>query len=145
MYDQESCTLACNSSTEQNLLILIYQTTTLELVMGKCNFSMQAEVRILNNFMSRVQRYRTLPPHLRGLRHRYTSRGSGPCLPAREGSGAVMCSMAPDSVSPLGRALAPPHIPRLWTPPPRSGGLRRRHVPRSQQSRTNKAVFGCNG
>jgi hypothetical protein len=95
--------------------------------------------------MSRVQRYRTLPPRLGGLRHRYTSRGSGPRLPAREGSGAIMCSMAPDSVSSPGRALAPPHIPRLRTSPPRSGGLQRRHVPHSQQSGTNKEVFGYNG
>jgi hypothetical protein len=43
--------------------------------------------------LPRVTRLRTPPPYSGGLRFCHMSHGSGPCLPAREGSGAVTCPM----------------------------------------------------
>jgi hypothetical protein len=75
-----------------------------------------------------VPRLGTLPPCSGGLRCCHVSHGSGPCLPAREGSGAATCPMTPDPASLLGRAPALPRVLRHRTPPPCSGGLRRCHV-----------------
>jgi hypothetical protein len=50
-------------------------------------------------------------------------------LPAEEGFSVVTCLMTLDPTSPLGRALVPPRVPQLRTPPPRWGGLRRRRLP----------------
>jgi hypothetical protein len=61
---------------------------------------------------SRVQWFQILPPCSRGLRRCYVSRGSGPRLPAREGSGAATCTIAPDPTSRLGRAPMPSRVPR---------------------------------
>jgi hypothetical protein len=59
-----------------------------------------------------------------GLRHRHVLSGFGPHLPAREGSSATMCTMAPDPASLQRRALAPSRV--LWRrcdiPPLSSGG-----------------------
>jgi hypothetical protein len=51
-----------------------------------------------------------------------------PRRPAWEGFGAAMCLTALDPASLLGRVLTLPCTPRLQTPPPWSGGLRRCHV-----------------
>jgi hypothetical protein len=47
----------------------------------------------------RALRYQTLPSCQGGLRGCHVSSGSGPCLPAGEGSGAAACHMAPDPAS----------------------------------------------
>jgi hypothetical protein len=60
----------------------------------------------------------TLPPCQVGLRPCHVSSGFEPHLPAREGSGAAMCTMALDPASLLGRALEPPRGQRLRTLPP---------------------------
>jgi hypothetical protein len=81
---------------------------------------------------SRVQWFQILPPCSRGLRRCYMSRGSGPRLPAREGSGAATCTMAPNPASLLGRAPTPPRVPRHRTLPPYregSGAVTRPLVP----------------
>jgi hypothetical protein len=57
----------------------------------------------------RVARLRTLPPYSGGLWCCHMSRGSGPRLPTREGSGAATCPMTSDPTSLLGRA---PVLPR---------------------------------
>jgi hypothetical protein len=76
----------------------------------------------------RVQWLQILPPCSGGLRCCRVSHGSGPRLIARESSSVATCPMALDPTSPLGRALVPPCVPQLWTPPPRLGGLRCRYV-----------------
>jgi hypothetical protein len=92
-----------------------------------------------------VQQHQTLPPRSGGIRHCHVSHGSRSRLPAQEGSGAAMCPKALDPASLLRRALAPPHVPCLLTPPPRSGGIWRYHVSRGYLLEMNKEVFGCNG
>jgi hypothetical protein len=77
----------------------------------------------------------TLPPCSRGLRCCHMSHGSGPRLPAWEGSGAATYRMALDPASLLERALVLPCAPRLRTWPPYSGGLRCCHVPHSSGPR----------
>jgi hypothetical protein len=92
------------------------------------------------------------------------SSGTGPYSPVQEGSDAATHPAASDPASPLGegsdaathpaasgppsllrRALAPPHVPRLQTPPPHSEGFQHRHVSHDYLPGTNKEVFGCNG
>jgi hypothetical protein len=75
-----------------------------------------------------LSQLRAPPPCSGGLRRCYVSLGSRPCLPAREGSGAATCPLAPDPASLLGRALKLPRIPQLQTLPPYLGGLRRCYV-----------------
>jgi hypothetical protein len=53
-----------------------------------------------------------------------------PRLLLREGSSVTTCLVAPDPASRHGRTLASPRVPQRQTPPPSTGGLRRRHVPR---------------
>jgi hypothetical protein len=52
----------------------------------------------------------------------------GFCLPTREGSGVATYPIALNPASLLGRALALPCAPRLWTMSPCLGGLRCCHV-----------------
>jgi hypothetical protein len=61
----------------------------------------------------------------------YASRSSGPCLHAREGSGAATRPATPDPASSLGRAPVLPRVLWLRTLPPCSGGLWRCHATRS--------------
>jgi hypothetical protein len=75
-----------------------------------------------------VPRLRIMPPCSGGLGRCHVPRGFGSCLSAREGSGVATCPAAPDPASLLGRALALPHVPRLWILPPCSRGLQRCHV-----------------
>jgi hypothetical protein len=65
----------------------------------------------------------TPPPCSGGLRCRHVSHGSGPRLPAREGSGAAMFPTALDPASLLRRASVLPRVARLLTPPSCSAGL----------------------
>jgi hypothetical protein len=69
-----------------------------------------------------------------GLSLRQGARHIATCLvapdPAREGSDAATCYMALDPTSLLGRDPALPCVPRFWTLPLCSRGLRRCHVPR---------------
>jgi hypothetical protein len=53
-----------------------------------------------------------------GPRSCHTSRGFGPRLPTREGSGAVMRHVAPEPLSLLARAPLLPRFLRLRTQPP---------------------------
>jgi hypothetical protein len=69
-----------------------------------------------------------LPPYSGGLWCYHVSRGSRSCLPTQEGSSAAMSPMTLDPASLLRRAPVLPHVPRHWTLPPWSGGLRRCHV-----------------
>jgi hypothetical protein len=98
--------------------------------------------------LPRAPRPRTSPPCLGSLRCCHVSHDSGSRLPAREGSGATTCHMAPNFTSLLGRALVLLHahgsgsrlpaqgggapvlscVTWLQTPPPCSGGLRCYHV-----------------
>jgi hypothetical protein len=84
--------------------------------------------------LSRVPRLWILPPCSGGLRRCHVSRGARSCVPAQDGSDAVMCPTALDPASLLRRALALPHVPRLWIMPPCLGGLRRCHVSRGSKS-----------
>jgi hypothetical protein len=63
--------------------------------------------------LPRASRLRTPPPCSGGLRCCHVSHGSGPRLPAQEGSGAVTCHTALDPASLFERALVLPHAPRL--------------------------------
>jgi hypothetical protein len=54
----------------------------------------------------------------------HVSYSTGPYLLAKVGSGAVMCLVAPYATFLIGRALVPPCVPWLRTPPPCRGGLR---------------------
>jgi hypothetical protein len=83
--------------------------------------------------LPRAPRLRIPRPCLGGLRRCHMSRSSGACLPDREGSGAAMCPAAPDPASLLGRDLALPRAPQLWTPRPYSVGLQRCHVSRNSR------------
>jgi hypothetical protein len=58
-------------------------------------------------------------------------------VPAQEGSSVATFPVALDPASVLGRVLALPHVPRLQTPPPCSGGLRRCHMSRGSQRVAN--------
>jgi hypothetical protein len=58
---------------------------------------------------------RTLLPYSGGLRRCPVPRGSGPCFPTREGSGAATCPAAPDPASLLGSAPILPRALRLST------------------------------
>jgi hypothetical protein len=78
--------------------------------------------------LSCVPRHRILPSCSRGLRRSHVSHGTGPRLPAREGSGAAMYPTILDPAFLLGRALTLPRVLRHRIPPPCSGGLRRYHV-----------------
>jgi hypothetical protein len=78
-----------------------------------------------------VPQHRTPPPSSGGLRCCHVTHNSGPCLLAREGSGAAMRPMALNFASRLERALVLPHVPQLRTPPPSSGKLRCYHASRS--------------
>jgi hypothetical protein len=69
-----------------------------------------------------VTRLRTPPPWLEGLLCYHMPQGSGSHLPARDGSGAVTCHMAPDLTSLFERASVLPHAPWLRTLPPCLGG-----------------------
>jgi hypothetical protein len=60
----------------------------------------------------------------RGLTRHHVPCSAGPCLLAEVGSEAVMCPVALDAASLIGRAPAPPRVPWLRTPPPCKGGLR---------------------
>jgi hypothetical protein len=94
-----------------------------------------------------VSRLTTLPPCSKGLRRCHVfpgseprlpareqfrcchvSHASGPCLLAWESSSVATCSTGPDSASMPGRASELPHVPRLRTPAPYSGGLRHCHM-----------------
>jgi hypothetical protein len=79
--------------------------------------------------LPRVPWLLTLPPCSGGLRRYHVPRGSGPCLPAQEGSGAAMCPAAPDPASLLERDPVPPRSLRLQTLPPCLGGFRGHDVP----------------
>jgi hypothetical protein len=57
--------------------------------------------------------------------------GSGSCLPAEAGSDAATYPTALDPTSLLRRAPLLPHVTRLGTPPPYSGGLWYYHVSHS--------------
>jgi hypothetical protein len=78
------------------------------------------------------------------------SHGSGPRLPAREGSGVSTCHTALGPVSLLRRAPTLPRVPWLRTLPPCSGGSDAVTCPatlmRSHALRINKglAVTACN-
>jgi hypothetical protein len=74
----------------------------------------------------------------------HTSHSFGPHLPAREGSGAAMPTAAPYPTSLLRRAPVLPRIPRLWTLPPNSGGIRRCHASHGSLQAVNKEMLGCN-
>jgi hypothetical protein len=50
------------------------------------------------------------------------TRGTGPCHPVREGSGATTRPMDPDPTSLHSWAPLPPHVPWLRTPPPSQEG-----------------------
>jgi hypothetical protein len=78
--------------------------------------------------LPRAPRLRTPHPCSGGLQFSHMSHGSGPRLPAQEGSGATTCRTALDPASLLGRAPVFPHVTRLWVLSPYSGGLRRYHV-----------------
>jgi hypothetical protein len=71
----------------------------------------------------------TLPPYSGGLRCCDMYRGSRPCLPASEGSGAATCHTASDPVSLLGKALVLPRAPWLWIPPPCLREIQCCHMP----------------
>jgi hypothetical protein len=75
----------------------------------------------------------------------HTSCGSGSRLPDKEGSSAITCPVAPDPTSPLGRASVLPRVPRLWSPPPCSGGLRRCNASRGSLWAMNKEMLRHNG
>jgi hypothetical protein len=60
---------------------------------------------------------RTSPPNQGGLRRCHVSYDSGPHLPARASSGAVICPMAPGLDSRLRWALKLPCVLWLWTSP----------------------------
>jgi hypothetical protein len=49
---------------------------------------------------------------------------TGPCLPAKVGSGAATCPVALNPAFLIGRPPAPPRVPWLRTPPPYKGELR---------------------
>jgi hypothetical protein len=55
---------------------------------------------------------------------RHMPYSTGPCLPAKVGSGAATCLVALNPTFLIGRALVPPCVPWLRTPPPCKGGLR---------------------
>jgi hypothetical protein len=57
--------------------------------------------RACSHTLSRALRLWTLPPSCGGLRRCHMSYGSGPRLPAKVGSGAATCPMAPDLASRL--------------------------------------------
>jgi hypothetical protein len=71
----------------------------------------------------------------------YVSLSTGPHLPAGEGSDAAMCPTASDFASLLRRALTPPYVSRLQTPPPRWGGLRRRHMSHDSLRHVASCIF----
>jgi hypothetical protein len=48
---------------------------------------------------------------------------------------AVACPTVPDPASQHGRAPALPRVPRLWAPPPTSGGIRSRHASHNSEPR----------
>jgi hypothetical protein len=81
-----------------------------------------------------------VPPHVcfklrqgvgRASMHYHVPYSSGPHLPAEVGSGAAICSTAPDLASLPRWALALPCFPQPQTSPPNRGGLLRYHVSRS--------------
>jgi hypothetical protein len=55
--------------------------------------------------------FQTPPPCSGGLRRYHMPRGSGPYLPAQEGSSVVTCPTTLNPASLLGRALALPRVP----------------------------------
>jgi hypothetical protein len=63
--------------------------------------------------LSRVLRLRSPPSCWGGLRHCHVCCGSGPRLPAKEGSIAAVCPTTLDPASLLRRALGPPRVSRL--------------------------------
>jgi hypothetical protein len=73
--------------------------------------------------LPRAPRLWTPPPCLGGLWCYPVLHGFGPRLPAQKGSSAVTCPTAPNHAFLLRRALVLPHVTRLRTPPPCSGGL----------------------
>jgi hypothetical protein len=88
----------------------------------------------------------TMPPCSGGLRRGHVPRGSGPCIPAREGSGAATFTAAPDPASLFRRVSGPRRAPRLWTLTPFSEGLRRCHMSHDSQLATslrNKERSSC--
>jgi hypothetical protein len=62
--------------------------------------------------LPRVPRPCTSPPDRDGIWCHHVSRGSRPCHPTEESSGAVTCPMASDPTSMRGRALVLPRISR---------------------------------
>jgi hypothetical protein len=64
----------------------------------------------------------TLPPYSGGFWCCHRPHGSGPCLPAREGSSAAKCHTALNPAFLFGRAPVLPRAPWLWTLPPCSRG-----------------------
>jgi hypothetical protein len=73
--------------------------------------------------LPRVPRHQTPPPYSGGLQCCHVSHDIRPRLPAQEGFGAVVCPTTLYPASLLRRASALPHVPRLQTPSPCSGGL----------------------
>jgi hypothetical protein len=80
--------------------------------------------------LSRVPRCQTPPPNTGGLQHYHVSRGSGPRLPRREGFDHATRHTTLNPASLFGRAPV-----ALRVCPPKSGGLRSRHISSSTRPR----------
>jgi hypothetical protein len=97
--------------------------------LGTLAYKLEAKAgsRACDHTLPRISQGWARPPHSGGLRWCHTSRGSGPYLPAREGSGTTTRLMAPNHASLSRRAPELPSASRLWTPPPHSAWLRCLH------------------
>jgi hypothetical protein len=87
-------------------------------------FQVKTRGRACIHTLSRVPQHRIRAPHLGGLQCCHVSRGSGPRLPAREGSDAAMHLTALDLTPPREWAPVPPYVTWLRTSPLHARGRR---------------------
>jgi hypothetical protein len=100
---------------------------------GTPAYKLQAETRIRAciRTLPRALQLQALPPCRGGLWHWHVRHDSGPCLAAREGSGAATCHTALNPAFLIGRASVLPCVTWFWTPPPCLGEFQCRHVSHS--------------